>query len=132
MLHQKAILAYDSECKFCSSIIRFVIRFDKKKQIQFVSLQSKVVKRIFGQSAFKRDTVLYLEEGRMYKRSSAIIKLLLRLGGIWKVFILAYILPVSIRDYFYKVIAKNRFRIFGKTDECLLSNPELESRFISD
>ena len=82
------------------------------------------------------DSVVYVENAngggveRVFVRSDAALKVVAYLGGFWKIFLAAYIIPKPLRDYFYDLFARNRYRVFGKYDACMLPPPEVRSRFL--
>jgi len=117
----KHFLLYDGVCNLCNGLVRFTSKRFKKGEILFYPLQSSE-----GQSLLKRyglpaddfDTVVYIRAEKYYLKSSAILHIIKELGGIWKGLFIFIIIPVFIRDFFYTLIAKSRYRIFGRRDFC--------------
>ncbi|HRO43980.1 MAG TPA: thiol-disulfide oxidoreductase DCC family protein [Flavipsychrobacter sp.] len=130
----KSILYFDGVCNLCNRLVIFFIERDKEKKILFASLQSPAGQKALEQSAQQlscEDSVLLYHDGKYYQKSTAIIKALSMLGGVWRLSLVAYILPVFLRNKLYDFFAKNRYRWFGKKEECMLPTPELRSRFLN-
>ncbi len=105
---------YDGECRFCSSQVRFIRRHDRRKSFRFVPLQSEEGRNLLrsaGLSENEVDTVVYTN-GESYKvRSSAVLEIIGGLGGAWRLAGALKIIPPGIRDFFYRLIARNRHRL---------------------
>jgi predicted DCC family thiol-disulfide oxidoreductase YuxK len=109
------------------------LRRDKAGKFLFASLQSPVGQQYlqrFGLPADELHSFILIENGKAYSRSSAALRVLRQLGGGWKLFYAFRILPVFIRDGVYNLIARHRYRWFGKRESCWLPTPELKSRFL--
>ncbi len=131
------VMLYDGVCGLCNSAVQFVIRHDRRaKTLRFSALQSA-----YGQAAIARhdalknvDSVVLVEregsEERVFIRSTAALKIADYMGGFWKLALAAYIIPRPIRDFFYDLVAKYRYRFFDKHDACLLPPPAVRARFI--
>lgn len=131
--HQK-IVFFDGVCNLCNSTVDFLIRRDKKHILKFASLQSGLAQSILPEdAAFKADdlnTIIYYRQGKVYFRSSAVIKIVSDLGGIYTLTGIFFIIPSFIRNNVYNWIAQNRYRWFGKKDRCRLPEPEERSQFL--
>ncbi|MDI9320776.1 MAG: thiol-disulfide oxidoreductase DCC family protein [Phycisphaerales bacterium] len=133
MNSESPIILFDGICNLCNGSVQFVIRHDKKKQFKFTSLQSvrgQQLTRSEGKDPTSHNSFILIKSGNYYYRSTAALKVLLMLGGIWRSFYLFIIIPRFIRDAVYNFIAQNRYRIFGKKNECILPNDELRDRFL--
>ena len=132
------VLLYDGQCGFCNKTIQRILRYDKRKTMFFAALQSD-----YGKSVLARhpelagiDSLVYVEPlefaylERVFVRSDAALRIASYLGGPWKLFLLGYIVPRSVRDYLYDQFAKRRYRWFGKYDTCPLPAPEVRARFL--
>ena len=105
---------YDSECSLCNSQVRFIRRRDRRKDFRFVALQSEEGKSMLhaaGLPADELDTVVYAKEGKHLVRSSAVLGILDDLGGGWRLLKVSRIIPAPIRDFFYRLVARNRHRL---------------------
>jgi predicted DCC family thiol-disulfide oxidoreductase YuxK len=128
------ILIFDGACNLCNGLVRFIIRKDSASRIRFATLKSDVGKsllRRFCLSTNDTNSVVYISGEMHYLKSAAILHLLNDLGRAWRLFYFFIIIPESIRDFFYNLIAKNRYRIFGKTETCMVHGPDLNVRFLS-
>ena len=132
-LKNKKIILFDGVCNLCNSSVHFIIKKDKKKQFLFTSLQSDAARDILLQFQLKNselDSILLIENGEIYQKSDAILKIVKHLNGIWKMSYGFIIIPKFIRDYVYMLIAKNRYRWFGKREVCMIPTKELQMRFL--
>jgi len=132
-LKNKKIILFDGVCNLCNSSVHFIIKKDKKKQFLFTSLQSDAARDILLQFQLKNselDSILLIKNGQVYQKSDAILKIVKHLNGIWKMSYGFIILPKFIRDYVYIIIAKNRYRWFGKREVCMIPTKELQMRFL--
>ncbi|MRR22999.1 DUF393 domain-containing protein [bacterium] len=105
---------YDGECSFCSSQVRFIRSHDRKNSFRFVPLQSQEGKSLLRSSGISEndpDTVVYASGETVDIRSSAVLKMLGELGGLWRLTKVLLILPPGFRDFFYRIIARNRHRL---------------------
>ena len=105
------ILYYDGHCVLCNKSIRFIINRDRKNQFKIGLLDA-------FKSEDKLDSVVLVHKGIKYNYSNAIIKSLILIGGVYKLAVILYIFPKSFRDFIYKIIAKNRYKWFGKHNTC--------------
>src|ERR1044072_1491044 len=130
------VLLYDGVCGFCNKSVQLILDHDGKSSMRFAALQSD-----YGQTVIERhpelrgvDSVVYVESHaggeRIYTRSDAALKVAASLGGFWKFFLAAKVIPRSLRDYLYDLFARNRYKLFGKYDSCMLPPPEVRSRFL--
>jgi predicted DCC family thiol-disulfide oxidoreductase YuxK len=130
------VLLYDGVCGFCNKSVQLILDHDRRGSMRFAALQSD-----YGQSVIERhpelrgiDSVVFIEQARggerIYTRSDAALKVANYLGGFWKIFLAAKVIPGRLRDYLYDLFARNRYRLFGKYDSCMLPPPEVRSRFL--
>lgn len=124
----KNVIFFDGVCHLCNGFVDTVISRDKKHLFLFAPLQGITAQELLSvQDRESLDSVIYLEAGKAYYQSSAIIKILVGLGGGYRLFSLAQIIPAPLRDFFYRWIARNRYAWFGKRDFCRLPLPEEKS-----
>ncbi|RYD80437.1 MAG: thiol-disulfide oxidoreductase DCC family protein [Sphingobacteriales bacterium] len=127
------ILLFDGVCNLCNGIVQFVIKRDSKRRFLFASLQSETGQEIlkdFNLPAANFDSFILISDGKCYQKSTAALKVAKELNGFWKAFYYLIFIPKPIRDFFYNLIAKNRYKIFGKRESCMIPTPELKSRFL--
>lgn len=132
------VLLYDGVCGFCNETVRTLLRLDPRGTLRFAALQSDYGQRVVARHPALKgvDSVVFVETSpdddteRVHVRSDAALRVASYLGGPWKIFLLARLLPRRLRDFLYDAFARNRYRIFGKYDTCLLPAPEVRSRFL--
>ena len=131
---EQHIILFDGVCNLCNAAVQFVIKNDRKKIFKFAPLQSEIGKSIVAQSAINTvdtDSFVLYSNGHYYTQSTAALMVLKTLGGAWKVLYAFIVVPSFLRNAVYKFVAANRYRIFGRKDECLLPTPELQARFLN-
>ena len=117
------IILFDGECNLCNAGINYIIKKDSKKQFRFVPLQSIHEELLIEEMLKKRnypDSIILIKNHRIYTRSNAIINIAVDLGGLHKIVIIFKIVPFYIRDFIYDIIAKYRYKLFGKNESCYL------------
>lgn len=118
------IVIYDGTCGLCSRSLRLLIRLDTHKIFRYTSLQGKFVKTLPLNTDI--DSIVFYDEGTLYYKSSAILKILRSLGGFWIMVTLFYVIPRFIRDAAYDVVAKYRYRFFEPQQCHMISVQEQE------
>ena len=127
------ILLFDGVCNLCNGMVSFIITRDKKGKFKFSSLQSEAgrswLERV-GLSENEFDSFVLIKNENYYLKSTAALKTLRELGGIWKIFYVFIWVPRPLRDFLYDIIAKSRCKVFGKRNTCMIPTPEIEARFL--
>jgi predicted DCC family thiol-disulfide oxidoreductase YuxK len=127
------VILFDGVCNFCNTAINFIIKNDKKRIFRYAALQSETGQQLLQQhnlSTTNLDSFILVHEGKAYKKTQAAIVLYPLLGGGWKLMKGLAIFPRFIRDFFYDVIARNRYRWWGKKEACMIPTPEVRSLFL--
>ena len=125
------IILFDGVCNFCNSSINFIIERDKKGYFKFAPLQSEIGKEFVERFGLNDvDSIILVEDEKAFAHSTAALKIVKHLGGILSWAYIFIIIPRPIRDFFYKLFAKNRYRLFGKKEVCMMPTPEIRSRFL--
>lgn len=127
------ILLFDGVCNLCNSIVQFTIKRDPKAKFKFASLQSEsgqTLLKKFGLPTDDFDSFVFINGDKYFLKSSAGLHVLKELGGIWKLFYVFIIFPRPLRDFVYNIIAKTRYKIFGKRNNCMIPIPRLKQRFL--
>jgi predicted DCC family thiol-disulfide oxidoreductase YuxK len=127
------IILFDGVCNFCSSMVNFIIRQDKKRVFRFAALQSEAGQKLLEQYHLPRekfDSFFLIDNGKAYKSSTAGLRLYGRLPWYWKWTQIFWIVPRFLRDAVYNLIARNRYRWFGKKESCMVPTPEVRARFL--
>jgi predicted DCC family thiol-disulfide oxidoreductase YuxK len=129
----KNIVLFDGVCNLCNGLVRFIIKRDRNGKFKFASLQSEIGQQWllrFGLAKNEFESFVLIEGDKYYVKSAAALIMLRGLGGIWKVFYVFILVPRPVRDFIYDLIAKSRYRIFGKKNICMIPTPELKERFL--
>lgn len=128
----QSVIFFDGLCNLCNGAVQFTIERDKKNVFHFASLQSDYAKEKiapFGITANNLDSFILFENGKIYQRSTAALKVAKKLNGLWPLLYGFIIVPTFIRDAVYNYVAKNRYKWFGKKESCWVPTPELKSKF---
>jgi predicted DCC family thiol-disulfide oxidoreductase YuxK len=128
------LILFDGICNFCNGTVNFLIKRDPEKKFRFAPLQSETGKKILEQHqlpADSFDSIIFVENGKLYKSSSAALKIMNRLSWQWKWSQAFWIVPRFLRDGVYNLIARNRYKWFGKKEQCMIPTAETRSRFLS-
>lgn len=130
---QQSVVFFDGVCNLCNGAVQFIIRHDKRNTFKFAALQSdegiKLLKEV-GYQSVAPDTILLLHKGKLYSRSTAALKIARELNGLWPMLYASMVIPKFIRDAAYNLIARNRYKIWGKQDSCWIPTPELKAKFL--
>jgi predicted DCC family thiol-disulfide oxidoreductase YuxK len=132
------LVLYDGVCGLCSRLVQFLLEHDRRAVFTFASLQSAagraVVERFGGDpnelTSFHVLAHYRTTHAQMFSRSAAALFVAGQLGWPWKAAVLARVLPTAILDHVYNVVARNRYRLFGRYEQCLTPRPEFRGRFV--
>ena len=132
MKHHETILFYDGVCHLCHGLVQFILRYETSPTIMFSQLQSDVAKKMLTASDLRDlSTVVVLTHGRVHTQSTAVVHVLWVMGGAWRIMaVLLWLIPYPLRHIGYRVVAKYRYRWFGRSNECVALSDA--SRLISD
>ncbi|QTD38027.1 DUF393 domain-containing protein [Polaribacter batillariae] len=130
----KKVILFDGVCNLCNNSVIKAIKYDKKNTFLFASLQSDAGKKIthyLGIDTTKIDSIILYEPNVSYDvKSTAALKVMNDFGGIWNLTKLLWLFPEAFRNFVYDVIAKNRYKWFGKKESCMIPTPELKAKFL--
>jgi predicted DCC family thiol-disulfide oxidoreductase YuxK len=127
------VIFFDGFCNLCNGAVQFIIANDKRDVFRLTALQSEAAKALLsgkGKEVLSADSILLLENGKVYMRSTAALRIAKRLGAAWPMLYVCIIIPPFIRDYLYDVVAKNRYKVWGKRESCMLPGPDTAKKFI--
>ena len=127
------IIIFDGVCNLCEYSIQFVVNHDRQARFKFVSAQSergKVLQRIYGVDTLQDGTVILLKGDQVYVKSDAAVEIAKDLDGLWRFLSVFKFILKPARDFIYSIISKNRYRWFGKKNECLLPDNNIKERFL--
>lgn len=128
------VVFFDGYCNLCSNSVLFIIKNENLDELRFTSINSNFSKKFFKKNNINElevNSILYLSNGKLYDKSDAALEILARLNFPYKLFYLFKIIPKFLRDKIYLVVAKNRYRIFGKKTKCFMSSSLNKYKFIS-
>lgn len=128
------IVIFDGICNFCNSSVNFIIARDPEGKFSFAPMQGEAAKMLMKQHGIDNpdlDTFLLIKNGKLYQRTDAALEIAKDLTGYWKYCRVFLILPAPLRDIFYRLLAKNRYRIFGKREVCMVPTPDVRERFLN-
>ena len=127
------ILFFDGVCNVCNASVQFVLNHEASSTLRFASLQSKTAAEVLpplGIDPADLDSLVVVKDGKAVNRSTAALEAARYLKAPWRWMVVFLLIPKPIRDFFYKAFANNRYRLFGKKDECMIPTPELRARFL--
>ena len=125
------VIYFDGFCGLCNGFIDFVLTRDRARHFRFAPLQGPTAKARFGDPGDVDPTTILLEDGGVvFERSTAALRIIARLGGVWSLAGVFRLVPRFIRDAVYDWVARNRYGWFGKRDTCRLPSPEERAVFL--
>ena len=128
-------MIFDGVCNLCAHSVQFILNHEADQTLRFTPLQSPAGARLMREAGFDPDdakTFVLLADGRAYLRSDAAIRISRYFGGAWKLIGVVKIIPRPVRDWGYDIVARNRYRWFGRRDTCMVPTPQLRARFIQE
>lgn len=131
-MNNHKIILFDGVCNLCNSSVNFIIDRDKKNVFKFASLQSETGQKLLGRFGLNNkefDSVVLISDDKFYSKSSAALRIVKEFPFLWKALYILILIPPPLRNIFYDIIAKNRYRWFGKNDSCRMPSED-NSRFI--
>ncbi|MCF6138739.1 thiol-disulfide oxidoreductase DCC family protein [Pseudalkalibacillus berkeleyi] len=126
------ILLFDGECNLCNGAVQFIIDRDPKGHFKFAALQSKVGSELLQTYDLPKsfNSIVLIQNAKVYQQSSAALRICRKLKGFWKLLTVLLIIPRPLRDALYNYVAKNRYKWFGKRNECMMPTPDIKKRFL--
>lgn len=127
------IVLFDGVCNYCNAMVNFSIRHDPEKKFKYATLQSDIGQRLLAEHGIGKDvdSVILIEDGKAYMHSTAGLRIARNMSGIYSLCYVFIIVPAFIRDWAYELFAKYRYRLFGRTDACMIPTPDIRERFLS-
>jgi predicted DCC family thiol-disulfide oxidoreductase YuxK len=132
-VNEHPVILFDGVCNFCNGAINFVLKHDRKGIFRFAALQSQAGQKLLKQyhlSTNDFESFILIDDGQVYKKSSASLRVLNKLPWYWKEIQILKIIPRIFSDAIYDFIAKHRYKWFGKKEQCMVPTPEIRSRFL--
>ncbi len=133
---EPTIILFDGRCGLCTRSVQFILKRDRDARFRFAPLESAAAARACARIgvpapvANEPDSVLVIADGRLLERSDASLAIAARLPLPWPMFGIFRILPRALRDWLYRIVARNRYRWFGKSETCMMPTPEQRARFL--
>jgi predicted DCC family thiol-disulfide oxidoreductase YuxK len=127
------IVVFDAQCVMCSGWVKFLLKHDEAGVFRFASIQGKtgpVLLAGAGLNVEGLSTLLLVDGSNVWRNTAAILRILHALGWPWRLAWAGWLVPAPLRDGLYRLIARNRYRIFGRTEACLLPAPAQAARFL--
>ena len=127
------IVVFDAQCLLCNSWVQFLLRHDKRGIFQFAAIQGQVGSQLLAGAGLKIEglqTLLLVDGPQSWQHTDAILRVLHALGWPWRLAGVARLIPAALRDALYRVIARNRYQWFGKSEQCLMPDPAVAARFL--
>lgn len=128
------IVLFDGVCNLCNTAVQFIIKHDKKKQFYFAALQSETGQKLLTKYNFpvnELNSFILIENNKAYDRSTGALKVVKKFKGLWPLAYGLIIVPKFLRDGVYNWVGRNRYKWFGKKEECMIPTPELKARFLN-
>lgn len=129
----KTLVLFDGFCNLCNASVVFILKRDKKEQFYFAPLNSRIANELSEKfpEVKEIDSILVYKAGKIYAQSSAALKISVGLSGLWPLMGVFWVVPKFIRDWLYKIVARNRYRWFGKTASCMVPQADVNHRFLT-
>ncbi|NND61967.1 MAG: thiol-disulfide oxidoreductase DCC family protein [Flavobacteriaceae bacterium] len=127
------IVLFDGVCNLCNGAVIFMIKRDKKDLLRFAALQDPIGQELvakYGIDTSKVDSIVLIENDKYYIKTTAALRISKILSGLYPLFSVFLILPAFTRDWTYEIVAKYRYKWFGKKDQCMIPTPELKAKFL--
>jgi predicted DCC family thiol-disulfide oxidoreductase YuxK len=128
-----SIILFDGVCNLCNGAVNFVIKRDPGNVFKFTPLQEKqgvLLLKKHAIDAQELDSIVLVENKKVYTKSSAALRIARKMSNLWPLFFVLLIIPRFIRDGVYDFIAKNRYKWFGKKEQCMIPTPGLREKFL--
>lgn len=129
----KKIILFDGVCNLCNGSVIFMIKRDKKDVLRYAALQTEIGQKMvekYNIDTSKIDSIILIDNDKYYYKSTAALRIARHLTGAYPLLAVFLIFPVFMRDWIYDIIARNRYKWFGKKESCMIPTPELKSKFI--
>ena len=133
MTEESPIIVFDAECVLCSANARFVLRNDRRRRFRLASMQGEVgagLYRRFGIDPADPESLIVVAEGRALRDTEALFAIWSGLGWPWRALAVLRVVPRFVRDPAYRLVARNRYRLFGRRSSCWLPSPEHADRLL--
>ena len=127
------LIVFDGVCDFCNGFVQFLIRRDTAARFQFMTAQSKTGEALYARMGKRRgdyETYFFIADGKVYQKFDAFLAVMERMGWPWRIVLPLRLLPLSVKDWLYDRLARNRYWLFGKRDQCMVPDASVKARFV--
>ena len=127
------IVVFDAQCLLCNGWVRFLLRHDRRGVFRFASIQGRTGQALLHQAGLQGtglQTLLLVDGAHSWQHSGAILRILHHLGWPWRAAWLGWVVPAALRDALYRLIARHRYWLFGRSETCWVPPPEVAARFL--
>lgn len=127
------LIVFDGECVLCSRFFQFMLRHDREQRFSFATAQSALGQRLYREQGLpteKFETILVYVEGQCHLRLDAFAAAMRVLPSPWPLLGLCRFLPAFVKDPLYYAVARNRYRLFGRSATCMIPSPQIQARFL--
>lgn len=128
------VIVFDGVCNLCHASVQFVLRHDRRERFRFAASQTDAGRQLLGRHGIDPDqvsTVYLIEGGRVSSKSTAALRIARGLGFPWSLASIFNVVPRVLRDWVYDLIARNRYRLFGRAEGCRLPTERERGRFVT-
>ncbi|GIQ70451.1 thiol-disulfide oxidoreductase DCC family protein [Xylanibacillus composti] len=133
-MHSKdrAVILFDGACNFCNASVQFILKRDPNGCFQFASQQGDAGRQLMDRYEVPSsiNSIVLIKNNQAYYKSDAALQICKQLSGAWRMCAWLLVIPRPVRNLFYDVLARNRYKWFGKSESCMLPKPEFRSRFL--
>ena len=126
-------LVFDAQCLLCNAWVCFVLRHDRRGIFRFAAIQGATGQALLHQAGLQVEglqTLLLVDGAHRWQHTSAILRVLHQLGWPWRAAWVGWLVPAALRDTLYRWVARHRYRIFGRTESCMVPSPDVKARFL--
>ncbi len=127
------IVVFDAQCLLCNGWVQFLLRHDRRGTLQFAAIQGAAGRRLLADAGLQSQglqTLLLVDAGQSWQHTGAILRILHALGWPWRLAWAAWLVPAPLRDGLYRLVARNRYRWFGRSAQCMLPDAAQAARFL--
>lgn len=126
----RALIIFDGYCILCNGLISLLLKLDTKKKFVFANFDSSIWKAISQNFMYQSDSIILYKNGKFSIQSEAVLRIIETLDYPWKALRIVRLIPFILREKLYRIIARNRYTIFGRRTSCKIPSRELQERFI--
>ena len=127
------IVVFDGQCLLCNAWVRFLLRHDQRGVFRFAAIQGRTGQALLQQAGLQLEglqTLLLVDGVKSWQHTAAIMRILHHLGWPWRAACVGWLVPAVLRDALYRLVARHRYRIFGRTETCMVPPPDVAARFL--